>query len=141
MEISTVISGSSSVGTRGVVVGWGEVSQTLIQPDVLRSSEVAIIDLDICREVYTPWDLTILDRFQFCALKPDVVLKDSQISDRTACRGDEGGPIYNDGGNSPSVVLGLVSWTFGCTPSGFPTVYTNISAYLDWISDNTGYWI
>ncbi|XP_046427717.1 trypsin-like [Neodiprion fabricii] len=143
-------SAESTSGTRGVVVGWGEVSQTVIQPDVLRSAEVTIIDGDLCREIYAPWHLTIHEEYQFCALSTNDEAKteartDSQMKlDRRACRGDEGGPFfYRDLQPSFAVdtAMGFVSWTYGCTPSGYPAVYVKISPYLEWIREITASWI
>ena len=36
---------------------------------------------------------------------------------------------------SESYQIGLVSWAQGCASPHFPTVFTRLSSYLDWISD------
>jgi len=48
-------------------------------------------------------------------------------------QGDSGGPLFVDG-----TVVGLVSWAYGCAVQGYPTVYTRVSAYRDWIREQTG---
>lgn len=47
------------------------------------------------------------------------------------CRGDNGGPL-----TSGTSLIGLVSFASGCG-AGFPDVYTRVSAYSDWIMQNT----
>lgn len=52
----------------------------------------------------------------------------------SACSGDSGGPLVNSG-----VVVGIVSW--GLTPCGVanaPSVYGRVSAYTNWIVQQTG---
>lgn len=46
-------------------------------------------------------------------------------------QGDSGGPITIDG-----KLVGLVSWANGCASISYPTVYTRVVSYLDWIKDN-----
>lgn len=51
----------------------------------------------------------------------------------SACSGDSGGPLEQDG-----TVIGIVSW--GMTPCGSrgaPSVFTKVSAYIDWINYNS----
>lgn len=146
---SSLVSETTLAGENGVVIGWGEVSQILIQPDVLRSADVTIIDNDLCREVYARWGLTILDEYQFCAsaiaaneandLVEDETSHESLVN-RRACRGDEGGPFFRKD-IDPPFVAGFVSWTYGCNPLGYPAVYTKTSAYLDWIREIVDDWV
>ncbi|CAG9826177.1 unnamed protein product [Diabrotica balteata] len=49
-----------------------------------------------------------------------------------ACYGDSGGPLVQDG-----VLIGAVSWgTHPCAHDGSVTIYTKVSSYIDWISEN-----
>ncbi|CAO1420250.1 unnamed protein product [Diamesa serratosioi] len=56
----------------------------------------------------------------------------------SACSGDSGGPlVQGSGGNE--IIIGVVSW--GVTPcgtAGFPSVFKKVSAYIPWITANTG---
>ncbi|XP_048507805.1 trypsin-1-like [Athalia rosae] len=161
VELWTSISdGTPSVDSNVVAVGWGQVSQTLIQPDTLKSAEFTIITGDACREVYSPWieaNITVYDDYQFCAVSTkrasaeeyvaDVAEEEEEstftgrhVSYRSACHGDEGGPLFLIDAGIP-LCVGVVSWTYGCDSPEYPTVFVKISAYFDWIYESTGYWI
>lgn len=47
-------------------------------------------------------------------------------------QGDSGGPLTVDG-----VLVGLVSWALGCARVSYPTVFTRVSEYIDWIEKNS----
>ena len=52
---------------------------------------------------------------------------------KDSCEGDSGGPLtYND------VHVGIVSWGQGCALPGYPGVYAQTDAFLDFIRQNSG---
>jgi len=53
------------------------------------------------------------------------------------CAGDSGGPLVVGAGSS-AILAGVTSWGEGCGLSGYPGVYTRVTAYIDWISGHTG---
>jgi hypothetical protein len=55
-----------------------------------------------------------------------------------SCQGDSGGPLVALDALSCPVQVGLVSWADGCGKANRPTVYTRVSAYVDWIESYTG---
>jgi len=53
-------------------------------------------------------------------------------NDTDSCQGDSGGPLVKMGTSNQ---VGVTSWGFGCN-WGVPSVYTDVSLFVDWISDH-----
>ncbi len=73
-------------------------------------------DFVVCAEAYG--DSNINNDVMICAGEAG---KDS-------CQGDSGGPLTWSGKQ-----VGIVSWGYGCGRDGYPGVYTETFAFLDWI--------
>nr|XP_022920338.1 brachyurin-like isoform X2 [Onthophagus taurus] len=104
------------------VSGWGITSDDATGiSDVLKSAESFIMENWLC------------SLFFFGAVRDSHICSEGHTSQVSACRGDSGGPIVVD-----NVQVGLVSFGsgFGCE-SMWPTVYTRITSYLDWIEKHT----
>lgn len=64
---------------------------------------------------------------QICAGYTDATKKDS-------CGGDSGGPLIRTSADGCPILLGVVSYgTRECARENSPSVYTRVSAYIDWI--------
>ncbi|XP_058118381.1 trypsin-3-like [Anopheles ziemanni] len=48
---------------------------------------------------------------------------------KDACQGDSGGPLVYQ-----NQVIGIVSWGYGCAFENYPSVYTRVSEFLDFIT-------
>jgi len=106
-----------------VVSGWGATSESGSTAAILQKVTVPIISDDECRGAYGDED--VLDSM-ICAGVPE--------GGRDSCQGDSGGPmVANDIGMN--YLAGLVSWGYGCARPGFPGVYTEVSAFRDWIDE------
>ncbi|CAH1245748.1 OVCH1 [Branchiostoma lanceolatum] len=56
-----------------------------------------------------------------------------------ACYGDSGGPLVCPNGSGAYDVIGVVSWgSKGCQVKGAPGVFTEVSAYRDWLNYVSG---
>ncbi|XP_061397816.1 trypsin eta-like [Musca vetustissima] len=105
-------------GSKGLVAGWGQLSEFEMNfDDGLKSVEVPILDLKECREAYF-W--TNVNEWEFCAgyLQGGV----------DTCQGDAGSPLLVKG-----QMVGIVSWGYGCARRGNPGVYTNVVMLREWI--------
>lgn len=51
-----------------------------------------------------------------------------------SCVGDSGGPlVWNEKGRD--VLVGIASWSRGCGHEGFPSIYTDVGRYADWVAE------
>lgn len=69
---------------------------------------------------------------QICAMGQ---VDDKNITSDT-CQGDSGGPlIYENKHNKKNYLVGLTSFGLGCGSQFFPSVYTRVSNYIEWIEN------
>lgn len=85
------------------------------------------VSYDQCSSIYQRQQV-VLNRTQLCAGGTKGV---------DACRGDSGGPIMSVGSTdefSYNYLAGIVSFgPISCGTEGWPSVYTRVDQYLDWI--------
>ncbi|GBP06444.1 Trypsin-6 [Eumeta japonica] len=101
------------------VAGWGSETTDGEISTVLRSTRVPLFNKKTCKEIYNR--ATVVNSKMICA----------GTIGQDACRGDSGGPLILEG-----VVVGIVSRGASCGSGEYPTIYTKVSAYLNWIRDN-----
>ncbi|KAH8238769.1 hypothetical protein KR038_011687 [Drosophila bunnanda] len=80
-----------------------------------------------------------------CSERHQTQLHDSQIcaglpeGGKGQCSGDSGGPLILTDNNSGSTQIGIVSWSKKpCARPPYPGVFTEVSAYVDWIVETVG---
>ena len=124
-----------------------------ILPNYLMKGSIPTISDEVCKYIYG--DNSITDSM-ICAGFPQGSVDSCQVSDGTlsliwplasavisSCssnkliwtehiQGDSGGPQMIEDG----LLIGIVSWGYGCARPGYPGVYTKVSAFVDWISAN-----
>ncbi|XP_076471843.1 trypsin-2-like [Babylonia areolata] len=102
-----------------VITGWGRLAGGGATPRKLKRGDVEALSRSKCRS----YSYYIHDDYHVC-------LKD--LGDRYygGCNGDSGGPAQVN-----NVVIGLASFVFGSCHTSYPTVYTRVSTYTDWIRD------
>jgi len=96
-------------------------------PDGLQHVEVKYVDQCACEEAM----FGAIDESMMCASDPG----------QDACQGDSGGPLYD---KENDVLVGIVSWGYGCADEQFPGVYARIGEEWSWIKNticqNTEYY-
>lgn len=101
--------------------GWGSISTTNIpnMPANLQTVVKPVLTLADCAEA-----------FGESPLHETNVCTGPLSGGISACSGDSGGPISQDG-----EIVGIASWTvIPCGQANAPTVYVKVSSFVDWIN-------
>uniref|UniRef100_A0A671L6B3 pancreatic elastase II n=1 Tax=Sinocyclocheilus anshuiensis TaxID=1608454 RepID=A0A671L6B3_9TELE len=109
------------------VTGWGCLYTNGPLADILQQSLLPVVDYTTCSR--SDWWGSQVTQSMVCADGDDVV---------AGCNGDSGGPLNCAGSDGAWEVHGIVSFGSGlsCNYNKKPTVFTRVSAYVDWISKN-----
>ncbi|XP_069669069.1 trypsin-1-like [Periplaneta americana] len=112
-----------------ILTGWGSTSQTNnpSMPDILQTATLPIVEYDECVRTYG----------EDSPLDPTNVCTGPLSGGMSACSGDSGGPLAVKRSDGTFELIGIVSWgEIPCGQSNAPSVYTRVSAYIDWINNN-----
>ncbi|XP_019893807.1 trypsin alpha-4-like [Musca domestica] len=105
-------------GASASVSGWGtQTSGSSSIPSQLRYVDVKIVGRTQCASSTYGYGSEI-KASMICAY---TVGKD-------ACQGDSGGPLVSGG-----VLVGVVSWGYGCAYTNYPGVYADVAALRSWV--------
>lgn len=120
-------------GMSALVAGWGSFNfQDRDKPsDILQEVRVNTMSNQQCNN--SKWgtitdETKILDSM-ICAESPG----------KDACPGDSGGPLVVTDEDGEYRLIGVISAGLECAKPGWPGIYTRVTAFLDWISENTKY--
>ncbi|XP_020851130.2 serine protease 33-like [Phascolarctos cinereus] len=111
------------------VTGWGNVKEgvQLSPPYPLQEATLPLIEAKECNQILNSDQQEVTD---------EMICAGYMNGGVDACQGDSGGPLVCPYVDSWFLV-GIVSWGIGCARPGKPGVYTLVSAYGDWILNNT----
>jgi len=113
-------------GSMVTITGWGTTSEGgLNLPNVLHKVDIPVVGDEACNADYSSSGYTITDSM-ICAGLPDGGVD--------SCQGDSGGPFFTNESPESRELLGIVSWGRGCGRPGYPGVYTQVSYFIDWIT-------
>ncbi|XP_008273983.1 chymotrypsin-C-like [Stegastes partitus] len=109
------------------VTGWGRLYTGGPIADILQQALLPVVDHATCSKSDW-WGFQVKDTM-VCAGGDGVM---------SGCNGDSGGPLNCQNSNGAWEVHGIVSFGSGlsCNLIKKPTVFTRVSAYMDWISAN-----
>ncbi|XP_047485380.1 uncharacterized threonine-rich GPI-anchored glycoprotein PJ4664.02-like isoform X2 [Penaeus chinensis] len=113
-------------GGKAVATGWGDIIFNGSGSNTLLEVALDVITMDDCeKNTSLPPDSTKV----LCTRTPS----------KAPCHGDSGGPLVVQLCNGRFAQVGIISYSdSNCVMVDKPTVYTRVSAYLDWISNVTG---
>ncbi|XP_076330439.1 proclotting enzyme-like [Tachypleus tridentatus] len=109
--------------------GWGRtIADSDSQSEVLRQVKLPIWKQKHCVEAYNDNE-TYITKTNMCAGYGD--------GDKNACVGDSGGPLMMVGSDKKFYLVGIVSFgNHPCDAPGYPSVYTRVTSFLNWIAFN-----
>lgn len=105
-----------------VVSGWGTLQSGGSQPSVLQDVTVTTMTNSKCKGSSTAYSSSDITSNMICAAD----------SGKDSCQGDSGGPLITKTGDY-YVLIGVVSWGFGCAQANAPGVYSRVTSQLSWI--------
>jgi secreted trypsin-like serine protease len=116
--------GYTDPGVMSTVTGWGLIS---VDPEVsattLQMVNLPIVSRQVASQVWG-------------GIPANVIMAGYNNGNKDACRGDSGGPLVVPVGDEGFKVAGIVSWgNRDCDTYG---AYTEVSAFEEWIRNNTG---
>lgn len=106
------------------VSGWGNTQNLLESREWLRRVQVPLVNQNICSEKYK----------QYGGVTERMICAGYMEGGKDACQGDSGGPMVNGDG----VLVGVVSWGYGCAKPNYPGVYSRVAQAREWIKEHSG---
>lgn len=117
------------------VSGWGALEFEGSSPSKLQTVDVFAWTNAQCSEGGdNAYSSSSIDSSMLCAGDPYPGCTGSACVD--SCQGDSGGPLVATVGDGSTVLVGVVSWGYGCA-SGFPGVYARVLELADFVGDYT----
>lgn len=113
-------------GAISVTSGWG-LTEKGVAPEHLKSVAMPAYDQPLCNKVY-PAVATV---FPGGVPESFICAGIFGVENKSGCYGDSGSPMTIGGRQA-----GIVSWGPQCGSPKYPSVYTDVAYYHDWISKN-----
>ncbi|XP_062957238.1 putative serine protease 47 [Cynocephalus volans] len=113
------------------ITGWGMLTEDmhLSPPFSLQEGKVGIIENTFCNMLYE--QRTGEDKNS--PVREEMLCAGDFSTGKSICRGDSGGPLIC---YLPSawVLVGLASWGLDCWHPAYPSVFTRVTYFTDWIN-------
>ncbi|XP_013099237.2 trypsin-1 [Stomoxys calcitrans] len=106
------------------VTGWGNTQNASESREWLRLTEVPIFNQEQCSDKYK----------KFGGVTERMICAGYIEGGKDACQGDSGGPLVTESG----MLVGVVSWGYGCAKPDYPGIYSRVSYVRDWIRTTSG---
>merc|ERR1712121_288260 len=106
------------------ITGWGKLSFLQGPPNILQEANIDIYSQATCRQSYGD----VIKGNHICVGKKHT---------SGSCSGDSGGPLVCKEGDSYTLA-GVTSFGLVTCSTSYPSVYSRISYFRDWIAENSG---
>jgi len=106
------------------ITGWGKLSFMQGPPNILQEANIDVYSQDTCRQSYGD----VIKGNHICIGKK---------YKSGSCSGDSGGPLVCKQGDSYTLA-GVTSFGLITCSTSYPSVYSRISYFRDWIQQNSG---
>nr|XP_014344675.1 PREDICTED: serine protease 56 [Latimeria chalumnae] len=112
------------IGTSCYITGWGSLYEDGPSAEALMEAKVPVLSQSSCK---TALGKGLVTSTMFCA---------GYLSGGVdSCQGDSGGPLTcQDPTSKQHYLYGITSWGDGCGERGKPGIYTRVTAFTDWIT-------
>ncbi|BFY99704.1 hypothetical protein BsWGS_02744 [Bradybaena similaris] len=117
--------GSSFANSKCVITGWGQTSGSGSGSPTLLEARITKITTADCAARWAGQNINIK---HICVYEAAA----SSGTRPSACMGDSGGPMMC--GSNFQYLAGITSWGVSNCSGNYPSVYTRVSEYLDWIA-------
>jgi len=123
IQLATMATENNQVGRLCYISGWGRMSANGALPENLQQAKIDLLTTSECSTMWSPTPVT----------DNQVCIYDRATQARGACNGDSGGPLVCQLDSGSWELVGITSWgRTGCS-TDYASVYTRVSAYIDWI--------
>ncbi|XP_040305494.1 putative serine protease 47 isoform X1 [Herpailurus yagouaroundi] len=112
------------------ITGWGMLSehQHLHSPFHLQEGKVSLIENKFCNILYR----RKLSNSKTYSVQEEMLCAGDFSTGKATCHGDSGGPLVCNL-LSAWVLVGLASWGLDCRHPIYPSVFTRVDYFTDWI--------
>ncbi|KAI4542296.1 hypothetical protein MG293_007675 [Ovis ammon polii] len=100
----------------------------LLEPFHLQEGKVSFIENKFCNMLYG------FAKGKNLSVQEDMLCAADFSTGKSICQGDSGGPLVCDFSGS-WVLMGLASWGFDCRHPVYPSIFTNVTYFTDWIEE------
>ncbi|XP_037809800.1 collagenase-like [Lucilia sericata] len=128
--VSSIEASNDFVGAEGIIIGFGQTANIAEDSsDVLLWANVEIINITTCAKAY---EEESIEDTVMCGIGYN------NNADISPCDGDSGGALVWKNKYNNYVQIGIISFTVKNKCSEYPTGYTKITSYLNYINNITG---
>lgn len=118
--------GNLYANVQAIVTGWGTTSSGGTQPNQLYEVTIPTLSNTQCCLSYG------------LSITSNMICAGLAFGGKDSCQGDSGGPLITAGNAAQTYMqlIGVVSWGYGCALPFYPGVYSRVTNYLTWITNN-----